>query len=293
MSRIGIGLLWLLWRLFPNRVLAWLGAALGEALHHLTPSRRHIARTNLRLCFPEMDEARLRRIIRGQFRALGRVTLLEAVSWWGSRSEVEALTRFEGLEHMTPHAGKPVIWLAPHFLGLNIGGVRVTAEFAPIVSLYSRIKNPHLDRLMLHARTRFEHGGRHSEMFSRQDGIKPVVRAIRRGLPFYYLPDMDYGARDALFIPFFGVPAATITALPRLVRATGAAVIPAITREEGGHFITRFYPAWEHYPTDDLEADVRRMNAFIEDRIREMPEQYFWLHKRFKTRPPGTPALYT
>ncbi len=292
MSRGGIALLWLLWRLLPRRALAWLGTALGEVIFHLTPGRRRIARTNLRLCFPAMEDAELRRLIRGQFRALGRVTLLEAVSWWGSRAQVESLTRFEGMEHMTPHLGKPVIWLAPHFLGLNIGGVRVTAEFAPIVSLYSRIKNPHLDRLMLHARTRFEHGGRHSQMYSRQDGIKPVVKAIRQGLPFYYLPDMDYGARDAVFVPFFGVAAATITGLPRLARATGAVVIPAITREENGHFVTRFYPAWENYPTDNLEADVTRMNAFIEDRIREMPEQYFWLHKRFKTRPPGEASLY-
>lgn len=292
MSRLGPALLWLLWRLLPRAALAGCGSALGELIFHLAPSRRRIARTNLRLCFPDRSEADIRRIIRAQFRALGRVTLLEAVSWWGSRAEVEALTRFEGMEHMTPHLGQPVIWLAPHFLGLNIGGVRVTAEFAPIVSLYSRIKNPRLDRLMLHARTRFEHGGRHSLMYSRQDGIKPVVKAIRQGLPFYYLPDMDYGARDAVFAPFFGVPAATITGLPRLARATGAVVIPAITRQEGGGFVTRFYPAWERYPTDDLDADVRRMNAFIEDRIREMPEQYFWLHKRFKTRPPGEERFY-
>jgi KDO2-lipid IV(A) lauroyltransferase len=196
------------------------------------------------------------------------------------------------VEHLAPHLGKPLIWLAPHFLGLNLGGVRVTAEFAPIVSLYARIKNPLIDRLMLHARTRFHHDGRHSEMYSRQDGIKPVIKALRRGLPFYYLPDMDYGARDAVFVPFFGVPAATITALPRLARAADAVIVPAITRQEGFRFVTRFYPAWENYPTEDPEADVRRMNAFIEDRIREMPEQYFWLHKRFKTRPPGAPGLY-
>ena len=145
---------------------------------------------------------------------------------------------------------------------------------------------------MLHARTRFGRGEARSEMYSRQDGIKPVIRAIRKGLPFYYLPDMDYGAKDAVFVPFFGTPAATITGLSRLARATGAVVVPCITRQEGGGYVTRFHPAWENYPSDDVEADARRMNAFIEERIREMPEQYFWLHKRFKTRPTGEASLY-
>jgi KDO2-lipid IV(A) lauroyltransferase len=119
-----------------------------------------------------------------------------------------------------------------------------------------------------------------------------VIRVIKSGKPFYFLPDMDFGIRDAIFSPFFGVPTATITALPRLARLTGAAVIPVITRQEGDHYVARFYPAWTDYPGGELEADVRRMNAFIEDRVREMPEQYFWAHKRFKTRPPGEPNPY-
>lgn len=281
MTRLWIGLLRLLHALLPLAALARLGEWLGGLLHALARARRQVVLTNLRLCFPERSEAARAALCRAHFRAIGRATLLETVSWWGDRAEVERLTRFEGLEHLRPHLGQPLIWLAPHFAGLNIGGVRVTAEFAPIVSLYARIKNPHFDRLMLHARTRFGD----SEMYSRHDGIKPVIRAIRKGLPFYYLPDMDYGARDAVFVPFFGVPAATITGLSRIARATGAAVVPCITRWQDDHYVTRFYPAWEDYPGDDATADARRMNAFIEDRIREMPEQYFWLHKRFKTRP--------
>lgn len=292
MRRLGIALLWLLWRLLPASALGRLGDALGVALHAVAGARVRVGLTNLRRCFPELDEAARRRLLRAHFRALGRATLQETVSWWGSRAEVERLTRFEGVEHLEPHLGKPLIWLAPHFVGLNIGGVRVTAAYAPIVSLYAAIKNPHIDRLMLHARTRFGRGEARSEMYSRQDGIKPVIRAIRKGLPFYYLPDMDYGAKDAVFVPFFGTPAATITGLSRLARATGAVVVPCITRQEGGGYVTRFHPAWENYPSDDVEADARRMNAFIEERIREMPEQYFWLHKRFKTRPTGEASLY-
>lgn len=283
MRQLGIGLLWLLWRLLPARRLGRLGEALGGLLYHLAKARRRVGLTNLQLCFPALTAAERRDLIHAHFRALGRATLQETVSWWGHRDEVERLTRFEGLEYLQPHLGRPLIWLAPHFVGLNIGGVRVTAEFAPIVSLYSRIKNPLIDRLMLKARTRFGE----SEMYARHDGIKPVIRAIRKGRPFYYLPDMDFGRKDAAFVPFFGVPAATVTALPRLARATGAVVVPCVTRQEGDGYVTRFYPAWSDFPSDDVVADTRRMNAFIEDRVREQPAQYFWLHKRFKTQPDG------
>jgi KDO2-lipid IV(A) lauroyltransferase len=283
MSHPGLLLLRLLHALLPVAMLARLGEALGGLLHLAGGERRRVGALNLGLCFPDLPEAERARLLKAHFRALGRTTLLETVSWWGSRAEVERLVRFEGLEHVRVHQGKPLIWLAPHFVGLNIGGVRVTAEFAPIVSLYARIRSPAFDRVMLHARTRF--GA--SEMYSRSDGIKPVIRAIRKGLPFYYLPDMDYGRKDAIFVPFFGVPAATITGLPRLARATGAVVVPCVTRWQDDHYVTRFYPAWENYPSEDVEADTRRMNEFIEARILEMPEQYFWLHKRFKTQPEG------
>jgi KDO2-lipid IV(A) lauroyltransferase len=124
--------------------------------------------------------------------------------------------------------------------------------------------------------------------------MRPVVKAVREGLPFYYLPDMDFGERDSLFVPFFGVPAATITGLTRLTRLARAVVVPAVTQQLPGAqgYVLRFYPAWENYPTDDPAADTRRMNAFIEDRVREMPEQYYWVHKRFKTRPPGEASPY-
>ena len=289
---LGIALLWLLWRLLPAGALGWLGEELGATLYFVAKARVRVGLTNLRLCFPELDEAGRHSLLRAHFRALGRATLQETVSWWGSRDEVEGLTQLEGLEHLVPHKGKPLIWLAPHFVGLNVGGVRITAAYAPIVSLYASIKNPLIENLMLHARTRFCGEGGASEMYSRQDGIKPVLRAIKKGLPFYYLPDMDYGPRDAIFVPFFGIPAATITGVSRIARATGAVVVPCITRQEGGAYVTRFYPAWEHFPTEDIAADTARMNAFIEARIRETPAQYFWLHKRFKTRPQGEQGFY-
>lgn len=287
MRRLAIMLLWLLWRLLPARALAKMGGMLGSWAYYLGGSRLRVAETNLRLCFPQWDEARRRHVLKEHFCALMRSTLLETVSWWGSRSELEKIARLEGREHYLAHAGKPVIWLAPHFLGLNLGGVRLTTEFAPAVTIYAPIKNPLIDRLMLHARSRFEGASGKSEIYSRHNGIKPVLRAIKKGLPFYYLPDLDYGRKDAVFVPFFGVPAATITGLSRIAKATGAVVVPCITHWNGKEYVTRFYPAWQDFPTQDVVADTRRMNAFIEDRIREMPEQYFWVHKRFKTQPDG------
>ena len=156
--------------------------------------------------------------------------------------------------------------------------------------MYSRQKDPVLNRVLLRGRQRFIE----PVLFSRQEGIRPVVRAVRKGLPLYYLPDMDLGSRDSIFVPFFGVQAATVTALSRIARLAGAVVVPAVTRQlPGGQgYVLRFYPAWNGFPTEDLAADVRRMNAFIEERVREMPEQYFWLHKRYKTRPPGEAKFY-
>jgi len=209
---------------------------------------------------------------------------------WGSDRRVLELIGLEGIEHLHAAAsgGRPVIVLAPHFIGLNIGGIRVAHAYPGTASIYSRQRNPVLDRIFLRARMRF--GAPH--LVSRQEGLRSVVRAIRTGKPFYFLPDMDFGMRDAIFSPFFGVPAATVTALPRLARLTGAAIVPVVTRQEGDGYVARFYPAWQDYPTADLEADVRRMNAFIEERVLEIPEQYFWAHKRFKTRPPGEPNPY-
>ncbi|HUW50211.1 MAG TPA: lipid A biosynthesis acyltransferase [Sulfuricella sp.] len=288
MARLGIFLIWLL-HFLPLGLLARFGEGFGLLLYLLGSERRRVARINLRLCFPEMPDKDREKLVRRHFRAFGRSVLERGILWWSPKSRVQKLVRIEGLEHWQAVAGNPAIWLAPHFVGLDMGGVRLTTDY-PLVSMYSRQKNPLFDALLLHSRTRFGN----SPMASRQDGLKPVVRAMRNGLPFYYLPDMDFGERDAVFVPFFGVPAATITGLSRLAKITGAAVVPCVTRQlpGGAGYVLKFYPAWADFPSEDVEADARRMNAFIEERIREMPEQYFWLHKRFKTRPPGEKRFY-
>lgn len=288
MTRAGIFLLWLV-HFLPLALLVPLGRGLGLLIYALVRERRRVALTNLRLCFPEWSERTRKRVARRHFQAFGRGFVEHGILWWSSKERLQRLIRVEGLEHWQAVAGRPVIWLAPHFVGLDMGGTRIITEWRG-VSVYSHQKDPVLDRILLHGRTRFVA----PVLFSRQDGIRPVVRAVREGLPLYYLPDMDLGSRDSIFVPFFGVPAATVTALSRIARLAGAVIVPAVTRQlpGGGGYVLKFYPAWAGFPTDDLKADVRRMNEFIEERIREMPEQYFWLHKRFKTRPPGEDKFY-
>jgi len=288
MTRVAIFLLWLT-HFLPLPLLAPLGRGLGLLIYALVGERRHVTLTNLRLCFPEWDENRRKRAARLHFQAFGRAFVEHGMLWWSSKERLQRLIRVEGVEHWQAVADRPVIWLAPHFVGLDMGGTRIITEWQG-VSVYSHQKDPVLDRILLRGRTRFVT----PVLFSRQDGIRPVVRAVRRGLPLYYLPDMDLGSRDSIFVPFFGVAAATVTGLARIAQLAGAVVVPAVTRQLPGGmgYVLKFYPAWSDFPTGNLAADVRRMNAFIEERVREMPEQYFWLHKRFKTRPPGEDKFY-
>ena len=288
LARLAVALLWCLHWL-PLTLLAPLGQGAGLAFYAIGRARRRVVLTNLRLCFPELDDRARGRLARAHFRAAGRAALEHVILFWGSRERILRLVRIEGLEHWQAVRNEPVLWLCPHFIGLDMGGSRIIAEFGG-ASMYSKQKSAVFDRLVLHGRTRFGN----STLLSRQDGVRGIARALKRRIPFYYLPDMDFGSRDAVFVPFFGVPAATITGLSRLAQLGRAKVVPAITRQLPGAqgYVLQFYPAWEHFPTADAEADARRLNAFIEDRVREMPAQYYWLHRRFKTRPPGAANPY-
>ena len=288
MARIGILILWLL-HFLPLPLLALVGQGLGLLAYTLGRERRRVARTNLRLCFPELSAAVRERLVRSHFRALSRSFFEHGILWWSSAARIRRLVRIEGEQYLAAVQGQPLILLAPHFVGLDMGGLRISLE-VQVASLYSKQKNPVTDQLLLRGRLRFNA----PRLFSRQDSVRGVVKAIRAGLPFYYLPDMDFGRRDSIFVPFFGVPTATITGVSRLANLARAKVLPAVTKQlPGGQgYVLKFYPAWENFPTDDVAADARRVNAFIEERVREMPEQYFWVHKRFKTRPEGEPRLY-
>ena len=288
MVRLGLALIWLL-HFLPLAALSRLGAALGMLLYALAFDRRGVVLINLQFCFPHLGIAERNLLARRHFRAFGRSVLEHGILWWGSKEQVHQLVQVEGLEHWRGIADRPVILLAPHFVGLDMGGIRLAADYR-LNSVYSRQKSAAADDILIHGRTRFGQ----TTLFARQDGIRPMVKSLKSGEPFYYLPDMDLGVRDSVFAPFFGVPAATITGLSRIAQLAGAAIVPCVTRQLPGSagYVVRLYPQWPDFPSGDVEADARRMNAFIEERVREMPEQYYWLHKRFKTRPDGEPNPY-
>jgi KDO2-lipid IV(A) lauroyltransferase len=287
-SRLAVAWLWLL-HFLPLPVLALLGNALGALLYPFAVERRRVCLINLASCFPEMPERERVALAKKHFQAFTRCVLERTILWWAPRERIMRLIRFVGKENLSALYGKPVILLAPHFVALDAGCTRLICEF-DIAGIYSKQKNSVFDALLLAGRTRFGN----QLAISRQDGVRAGLAAIKANRPFYYLPDQDYGARDSVFIPFFGVPTATVTGLSRLARLAGAYVVPCVSRllPGGAGYELRCYPAWEGFPTDDPTADARRMNAFIEERVREMPEQYFWTHKRFKTRPPGEPKWY-
>lgn len=283
-SRLAVFLLWLLHWL-PLPVLRAFGGLLGRLLFAVGRERRMVALTNLGLCFPEMDETERIALARRHFIAFARAFLDRTLGWWASPKRLASLIRLSGGEHLKQ--GRPVILLAPHFVGLDAGGTMITMT-TPLVSVYSNQKNPVFNQVLLNGRLRFNQ----PILLSRQDGMRKAVKALKEGYPFYYLPDMDFGPQDSIFVPFFGVPSATLPTVSRLARLTGAAVVPCICRQVDDGYEISLQPAWENFPGHSVEADTERMNQFIENEVRQMPEQYFWLHKRFKTRPPGEERFY-
>ena len=286
LSYVLVGFLWLLHWL-PLPVLRALGYGLGRLLHIFGNERRRIALTNLRLCFPDLDESERRTLVRRHFVAFARAFLDRTLGWWASRERLERIIRIHGVEHLTDPDGRPVIMLSPHFVGLDAGGTVVSMHVVGC-SVFSRQKNPVLNKLLYDGRRRFND----AVLLSRQDGMRKIVKAMKDGHPFYYLPDMDFGRKESIFVPFFGVPAATIPALSRMVRLTRARVVPVITRQVADGYEVEVMAPWENFPGDSVEADTEFMNRFIESQVLRMPEQYYWVHKRFKTRPPGEQRFY-
>lgn len=282
----GLGVLWWLHWL-PLPWLRALGKVLGRLLFIFGRERRQVALTNLRLCFPALSEVDREQLARRHFVAFAQAVLDRTLGWWAPRGRLERLIRLRGGEHLRSADGRPTILLAPHFVGLDAGGTRMTME-TPVCSVYSNQKNPVLNRLLYAGRMRFNP----SQLASRQEGLRKVVKYLKEGYPFYYLPDMDFGPKESIFSPFFGVQAATIPALSRLVRLTGARVVPCITRQVADGYEVELQPAWDNFPGASVEADTEFMNRFIESEVLKMPEQYFWLHKRFKTRPAGEQRFY-
>jgi KDO2-lipid IV(A) lauroyltransferase len=278
--------MWLLHWL-PLPLLAALGRGLGLLLYVLVGERRHVTLTNLGLCFPDLSPAEKSALARRHFMAFGR-SFLELGLWWHASPErIRRLVRLDGGEKLVAYRDKPVILLVPHFVGIDAGWIRLALEHG-LVAIYTHQKNRVFEAAMNDGRLRFGN----CALASRQEGTRRALKAMKGGRFFHYSPDMDYGPKESVFVPFFGVQTATITGLARLAKLTGATVIPVVTRMTSGGYVATVGEPWVDFPGADELADARRLNAFIEAEALKSPEQYYWLHKRFKTRPPGEQGVY-
>ena len=272
----------------PLGVVRALGNALGRLLFVAARPRRRIALTNLRLCFPHWTEAERVALARRNFVYFTQAFLDRSWLWHGDPAVVRQRLRITGAVDDLTREGA-VVMFAPHFYGMDAGGSAVMQQIdRPACTIYSTQPNAALDEWMQRGRQRFGD----ATLLSRTEGVKPIVRALREGTMLYLLPDMDLGPHESVFVPFYGVPTATVPSLSRFARLGHARVVPVITRLTDFGYEVKVHPAWPDYPTADATADAALMNRHLQDYIDEMPEQYYWVHKRFKTRPPGEPSLY-
>lgn len=275
----------------PHGVLRAAARVLGRLCYWLVVPRTRVGQTNLAACFPELSAAERKRLLKKHYDHMALMVLEYGRYWYADAGSLKRAVRYIDKCHLdkTLAAGGKVILLYPHFTAFE-AAVYALNQDVPLISVYSHQKNRELDEQILRGRHRYDN----VFLIGRTEGLRSIIKQIKRSdAPFLYLPDQDFGARESVFVNFFGIPTATITGLSRIAKMTGAKVIPAIpTRRDDGSVDLRFYPPWENFPGEDPIADTRRMNDFIEARVREQPEQYFWLHKRFKTRPEGEAPFY-
>jgi len=265
-----------------------LAAAIGLLAWLAVVPRRRITAANLRACFPQLSAAQRGRIARALFRNVARGALDYGILWSATREQTQQFVRVEGIEHLRNPANRPLILLAPHFVGLDAGGMRIATEYR-VVSIYARQSNPVWDHELRAGRARFNE----PVLIARRGfDLRSALRAMREGLPFYYLPDMDNGDANSIFVPFFGVTAATLPMVARLARSIQARVVMAVTEQVPDGYVLHLEAPWEDFPGPSIEADTARMNREIERWVRRLPDQYLWTHRRFKTRPPGAARIY-
>ncbi|CAH2898559.1 MAG: Lipid A biosynthesis lauroyl acyltransferase (EC [uncultured Paraburkholderia sp.] len=288
-ARLAIGLL-KLFALLPYGLIARLGDGLGWLLYQIPSRRKRIVHINLNLCFPQWSDERREEVAQKHFRHAIRSYLERSVQWFGSARKLEKLIQLDSAIDLTDPNLPPTLFLGFHFVGIEAGSIFLNYSLKRRCgSLYQPMSNPELEEVARAARARFG-----ADMASRADSARIVLRWLRERKPVMLGADMDYGARNSTFVPFFGVPTCTLTAVGRLSKVGHAQVVPFIGEvlpNYKGYRLKVFKP-WDNYPTGDDEADARRMNAFLEEQIPLMPEQYYWVHKRFKTRPPGVPSVY-
>jgi len=272
----------------PLPALRAIGWVLGWVLYVLVFPRRRVVQANLRLCFPHWSAARRRAVTQGVFLHVAQAWLDRSWLWHGDPELTRRRLVLTGA--VRELAGRdPTLIFAPHFVGMDAGWTAITQQVdRRFVGIYTNQSNKVLDAWILEGRHRFPSG----RPFGRSDGVRELVAALRQGDVMYLLPDMNFGPEESIFVPFYGVQAATVPSLSRFARLGRAKVVPIVTRMTAAGYEVRVHEAWAGFPTGDLQADTTLMNERLQGYIDNMPEQYYWVHKRFKTRPPGEPSVY-
>ena len=282
--------LWVL-RMVAKLPLPWLralGAALGVCLFYVVRSRRHVALTNLRLCFPQWSEAQRWRVARDAFVCFTQSWLDRGWLWHTSEAVLRKRLTIRGRTDCLSER-QATIFFVPHFVGLDAGSVALVLNHqTPITAIITPQSNKVVDRWVMQRRQRWGH----VTLLQREDGLRPIVSALRRGEFLHLSPDMSFGLAESVFVPFYGQSVATVPSLSRFAKMAHARVMPMTSRMTPQGYEVTLHEPWTDFPSDDPVADTALMNQRLEGLINDMPAQYFWLHKRFKTRQPGSPEVY-
>jgi len=287
LSFIGLAIMWLSIFL-PAHSLRYLGQIVSVIMHPVLRKKRFIAQRNLALCFPKLSAQQRHTLLEENQRAIGAMLFETALSWWASKKRLEKRVAYTGLEHIDAALakGKGVILLTGHFTSMEMGGRLIMLKY-PCYVMFRQLSNKLFNAAMFKARTH------HSEGIVLRDDPKTMIRALRKNKIVWYAPDQDLGHRASLFATFFGVTTACVPATARLAKITGAAIVPFVPRRnQKGHYTIDVGPAFEHYPSGDDVADAQYINDWLENEVRQSPEQYLWIHRRFKTQADGHGLLY-
>lgn len=277
--------------LLPLPVLWGLGTCIGRIAYWFAGSRRGVARRNMEICLSDRSDRDREALLKQSFGWLGVAALSQGIGWGISRTRLRRLVKMRNVKVIDDcfEQGRPVILLVPHFVGVDLAGLAFAGLQRPGVCMYQKIRDPVIDRQVRRSRTRFG-----SLLVERNDDLRRLIREIRKGEPLFYLPDQNANRRTGIFVPFCGFPASTVPMLGRFAEMTGAAVVPLIPRylPRGHGLVLTFDAPLADFPSGDLHADTAAMNCTVERHVRLLPEQYFWVHRRFKTRPEGEPPFY-
>lgn len=283
-----VAILWLLGKT-PFRLGLWLAKPLGALLFRLMERRKAVARRNIERCFPELNEAQRETLLKANFQALARTMFETAWCWGMSRNRFSRISRAEGLEHLldAEEVGKGVLLVTAHMTCLEVGG-RLSSESAPVAGVYRPLNNEVIEWYQNRGRLSYAQG-----MISKREP-RAAIRYLRQGGILWYAPDQDFGPEQSIFVPFFGIPTATLEATHKLATMTDCAVVPMFPAFDPVRkkYVMTIQPAMEDFPSRDPYTDLARLNAVMEAHVRGIPEQYWWIHRRFKTRPQGEPAFY-